>query len=83
LYIDDILIFGTSLDVINEVKTFLCQSFNMKDMDKANVILNIKLIKGENEITLTQSHYVKRVLNCFGYKDSKPSLTHYDPSLVL
>jgi hypothetical protein len=53
LYVDDILILGTSLDVINEVKTFLCQSFYMKDLSEANVILNIKLIKGENEITLT------------------------------
>jgi hypothetical protein len=56
LYVDDILIFGTSLDVINEVKTFLCQSFDMKDMDDADVILNIKLIKGENGITLMHSH---------------------------
>jgi hypothetical protein len=47
LYVDDILIFGTSLDVMNEVKTLLCQSFNMKDMDEDDVILNIKLIKGE------------------------------------
>jgi hypothetical protein len=83
LYVDDILIFGTSLDVINEVKTFLCQSFNMKDMSDADVILNIKLIKGENEITLTQSHYVKKVLSRFGYKDSKPSPTPYDLSLIL
>jgi hypothetical protein len=83
LYVDDILIFGTSLDVINEVKTFLCQSFDMKDMGDADVILNIKLIKGENGITLTQSHYVEKVLSRFGYKDSKPSLTPYDPSLVL
>jgi hypothetical protein len=45
LYVDDILIFGISLDVINEVKIFLCQSFDMKDRDKANVILNINLIK--------------------------------------
>jgi hypothetical protein len=56
LYINDILIFGTSLDVINEVKTFLCQSFNMKDLGEADVILNIKLIKGQNGITLMQSH---------------------------
>jgi hypothetical protein len=28
LFIEDILIFGTSLDVINEIKTFLCQSFD-------------------------------------------------------
>jgi hypothetical protein len=60
LYVDDILIFEISLDVINEVKTFLCQSFDMKDLGEADVILNIKLIKGENVITLTQSHYVKK-----------------------
>jgi hypothetical protein len=54
----------------------------MKDMGGADVILNIKLIKRENRITLMQSHYVKKVLNHFGYKDSKPSSTP-DPSLVL
>jgi hypothetical protein len=83
LYVDGILIFGTSLDVINEVKIFLCQSFDMKDMGKVDVILNIKLIKGENWITLTQSHYVEKVLSRFGYKDNKPSPTPYDSSLVL
>jgi hypothetical protein len=83
LYVDDILIFGTSLDVINEVKTFLCQSFDMKDMGDDDVILNIKLIKGENGITLMQSHYVDKVLSRFSYKDSKHSPTPYDPSLVL
>jgi hypothetical protein len=83
LYVDDILIFGISLDVINGVKTFLCQSFDMKDMGEDDVILNIKLTKGENVITLTQSHYVKKVLSCFGYKDNKSSPTPYDHILVL
>jgi hypothetical protein len=64
-------------------KTFLRQSFDMKDLGEANVILNIKLIKRENAITLTQSHYVKKVLSRFGYKDSKPSPILYDLSLVL
>jgi hypothetical protein len=82
-YVDDILIFETILNVINEVKTFLCQSFDMKDMGEADVILNIKLINEENEITLTQSHYVEKVLSHFDYKDSKPSPTSYYPSLVL
>jgi hypothetical protein len=83
LYINYILIFGTSLDMINEVKTFLCPCFNLKDMREADVILNIKSIKGENVITLTQSHYVEKILSHFGYKESKPSPTPYDPSLVL
>jgi hypothetical protein len=34
LYVDNILIFGTSLDLVNKVKTFLCQTFDMKDMGK-------------------------------------------------
>jgi hypothetical protein len=83
LYVDDILIFGTSIDVINEVKAFFYQSFNMKDLGEADIILNIKLIKGENRITLTQSHYVEKVLSRFGYKDSKPSSTPYHPSLII
>ena len=53
LYVDDILIFGTNIDVINEVKFFLSKSFDMKDLGEADVILNIKLIKGENGITLS------------------------------
>jgi hypothetical protein len=45
LYVDDILIFGTNIDVINEVKYFLSKSFDMKDLGEADVIINIKLIK--------------------------------------
>jgi hypothetical protein len=78
LYVDDLLIFGISIDVINEVKTFLCQSFG-----ESHVILSIKLIKRETMITLAQSHYVEKVLSHFGYKDNKPSTTPYDLSLVL
>jgi hypothetical protein len=81
LYVDDILIFGTSIDVINDVKSFLSQSFDMKDLGETNVILNIKLIKGENEIILKQSHYVENILKRFGYSDSKASPMPYDPSL--
>ena len=79
LYVDDILIFGTSIDV----KSFLSQNFDMKDLGEADVILNIKLIKGENGIILKQSHYVENILNRFGYSDSKDSPTPFDPSLKL
>ena len=51
LYVDDILIFGTSLNVIKEVKDFLSQNFEMKDLGEADVILNIKLVR-EGEVGL-------------------------------
>ena len=53
LYVDDILIFGTSTTVIDEIKSFLSWCFDMKDLGPADVILNIKLINKENGITLS------------------------------
>ena len=47
LYVDDILIFGTNLKLIKEVKSFLSQNFDMKDLGVADVILNIKLLRDD------------------------------------
>jgi hypothetical protein len=69
--------------VINDVKSFLSQHFDIKDLGEADVILNIKLIKNESGITLEQSHNVGNILSHFGYSDCKPSPTPYDPSLKL
>ena len=77
LYVDDILIFGTHLKVIEEIKAFLSHDFEMKDLGVADVILNIKLLRdNEGGITLLQSHYVEKVLSHFGYSDCKPSQHH-------
>jgi hypothetical protein len=84
LYVDDILIFETSLDVIKEVKDFLSNNFQMKDMREADVILNIKLKREANGgVTLLESHYVEKVLSRFGYSDCQPAPTPYDPSVLL
>jgi hypothetical protein len=62
--------------VIKEVKDFLPQSFEMTDLEEADVILNIKLVKESNGgVTLTQSQYVEKVLSRFGYGDCKPFST--------
>jgi len=38
-YIDDMLIFGTKLHVVNEIKKLLSSHFEMKDMEKVDMIL--------------------------------------------
>ena len=84
LYVDDILIFGTNLNVIKEVKDFLSRCFEMKDLGVADVILNIKLLRDDDGgITLLQSHYVEKILSRFSYSDCKPSPTPYDASVLL
>jgi hypothetical protein len=68
LYVDDILIFGSSLKVIEEVNKFLSSNFEMKDLGETDVILNIKLLReGDGEVTLLQSHYVENMLSRFGF----------------
>src|SRR5438132_12535283 len=84
LYVDDILIFGTSLNLIKEVKNFLSKSFEMKDLGEADVILNIKLLRGDDGgVTLVQSHYVEKVLSRVGFSDCKSASTPYDPSVLI
>jgi hypothetical protein len=80
LCVDDILLFGTDLEVIMETKEFFSKNFDTKDLGEADVILNIKLIKGEDGITLSQSHYVEKVLTRFGHMDCTSVSTPYDPS---
>jgi hypothetical protein len=84
LYVDDILIFGSNINMIKEVKDFLSSNFEMKDLCEADVILNIKLLReGNDGVTLVQSHHVKKVLSRFGYSDYTPAPTPYDPSVLL
>jgi hypothetical protein len=55
----------------------------MKDLGEADMITNIKLIKNESGITLSQSYYVEKILSRFGFIDGKSSPTPYDPSVIL
>ena len=41
------------------------------------------MINGQNGITISQSHYVEKILSRFGYVDSKSSPTPYDPNVIL
>ena len=78
------LIFGTSLNVIKEVKYLLSNNFEMKDLGEADVILNVKLLREDNGgVSLSQSHYVENVLSHFGFSDYQPAPTPYDPSVLL
>ena len=79
LYVDDMMIFGSSLKVICETKKVLCSRFDMKDLRKIEVILRIKLIKIPNELKLSQEYYVEKILRKFEHFDYKPLLTPYDP----
>ena len=80
---DDKLIFGSNMHFINDVKSFLSSNFDMKDLGPVDVILGIKHIKKNDDIALTQSHYVEKLLKKFNYFDAKHVFTPYDSSIKL
>jgi hypothetical protein len=74
---------GSNIEIINETKSFLKSKFEMKDMGVANVILGLKLTRSTEGIAVSQSHYVEKIIEKFGYKECKIAKTPYDPSVAL
>lgn len=83
LYVDDMLIFGTCLDIVLETKSYLSSIFDMKDIGEVDVILGIRLIKHEHGYVLSQSYYVKQLLKRFNCENLVPVKTPYDQSMQL
>ena len=83
LYVDDIILFGSTLSIINETKSFLCSKFEMKDMGVADVILGLKITRLIDGVVLSQSHYVEKMLKRFDYTTCRPVKTPYDSSKPL
>ena len=80
LYVDDMLIFRISLEVVCETKKFLGSKFDMNDLGEAKVIPGIKITRTPNGLKLSQEHYVEKILRKFEHFDCKPVSTPYDHS---
>ena len=61
LYVDDMLIFGSNMHVINETKNMPKSHFNMKDLGEDSFILGMKITKTCDGIFLDQSHYIEKI----------------------
>ena len=47
------------------------------------MILGIRIKRENNSISISQSHYIEKILNKFNFKDCSPVSTPIDPSLKL
>lgn len=83
LHVDDLLIFESNIQTINDVKSLLCNNFDMKDLGEASMTLGIKITRSEQWVSLDQSYYVEKILKNYKYFNCKPACTPYNPSLEL
>ena len=77
LYVDDMLIAGSSIEEIKNLKKQLSKQFAMKDLGAAKQILGMRIIrdKANGTLKLSQSEYVKKVLSRFNMNEAKPVST--------
>ena len=73
LYVDDILLIGNDIPMLESVKTSLKNSFSMKDLGEAAYILSIRIYRDRSMrlIGLSQDTYIDKVLNRFSMEQSK------------
>ena len=67
LYVDDILLFGNDVDLLNNVKIYLNNKFSIKDLGEASYILGIKIYRDKSRrlIRLSQSTYLYKTRHLF------------------
>nr|GEZ89515.1 hypothetical protein [Tanacetum cinerariifolium] len=73
LYVDDILIMGNNIPVLQSVKSYLGRCFAMKDLGEAAYILGIKIYRDRSQrlIGLCQSAYIEKILKRYYMENSK------------
>ena len=75
LYVDDILLASSNIDLLLETKKFLSSKFYMKDLGEASFILGIEIHQDRRNgvLELSQKAYVEKILKKSSMHASKPT----------
>ena len=74
LYMDDILLASSDINLLHETKSMLSKSFDMKDLGDASYVLGIEIHRDRSRhlLGLSQKAYINRVLERFNMDKCKP-----------
>ena len=73
LYVDDILLIGNDVRILSDVKSWLTNQFQMKDLGEASYVLGIQIIRDRKKrlLAMSQASYIDKILIRFGMQNSK------------
>ncbi|KAG2876312.1 Retrovirus-related Pol polyprotein from transposon TNT 1-94 [Phytophthora cactorum] len=84
VYVDDVLITGSSPELIARTKTDLKTRFEMTDSGKCAFVLGIELVDGpDDSVTMCQRRYVDDILKRFAMDECKAVVSPVDMSTRL
>ena len=67
----------------NSINSFLVIFFDIKGLDKADVILDNKISKIREHISLNQCHYIDKILKKLGQLCCTPVKASYHPKMPM
>jgi hypothetical protein len=83
VYVDDLVIIGSSLAAVEEFEEEMKRAFLMSDLGLLSFYLGIEVCQDAGGITLQQSHYAKKILEMAGMADCKAAATPMEERLKL
>ena len=85
VYVDDFLFISKSLKFVESSKLEMSGHFEIKDLGPAKWILQMELNHdiSNGVTTLSQSQYIKKILEHHGMANSRPIKTPMDPNMTL
>ncbi|KAG6499842.1 hypothetical protein ZIOFF_039637 [Zingiber officinale] len=78
LYVDDLIVTGSSPQMIKSFKEAMAKAFDMTDMGLMSYFLGLEVKQGVDGIFMTQEQYAKEVLKRFRMDDCNPVNTPVD-----
>lgn len=83
VYVDDILITGSSSSIIQQVKIMLCNHFHTKDLGSLKYFLGVEVANSKNGMYLCQRKYTLDIIKDCGLVGSKPAEFPMEQNLKL
>lgn len=85
LYVDDLLIVCSDVNMIKTIKQLISKEFEMTDVGEVDTFLgmHIQRNKSSGTIAMSQAQYLKRVLEKFGMSDCRGITTPLETNLDL
>lgn len=71
IWVDDIIICGSSLERVNSVKSKFCVAFKMEDKGELKWFLGMEVSQSPGKVCVNQSQYITSLLDRFGMSDCK------------
>ena len=77
LYVDDLLVTGSNLELVQQFKDQMMKVFEMTDLGEMSYFLGIEILQSDQGIFISQQNYAKQVLKNSTWRIAKLLALHW------